>query len=42
MNELLLVVAMIIIGVLASFNEATYRAMVMVALLCIYYQIPRR
>lgn len=42
MNELLLIIVMISIGLLAGFNEATYRTMVIVALVCIYYEIPKR
>lgn len=42
MNELLLIIAMIIIGILASISEVMFHAMVIVALICIYYKIPRR
>jgi hypothetical protein len=42
MDELMLIIAVIFIGLLASLSEATYRALVIVALLCIYYEIPRR
>jgi hypothetical protein len=42
MDELMLIIAVIFIGLLAGLSEATYRAMVMVALLCIYYEVSRR
>jgi hypothetical protein len=42
MSEPLLIIAMIIIGILACISEAMFRAMVIVALICIYYEIPRR
>lgn len=42
MNELLLIIAIISIGILAGLSEVMFRAMVMVALLCIYYKIQRR
>jgi hypothetical protein len=36
MNELILIIAIIFIGILASISETMFRAMVIVALLCIY------
>ena len=42
MDEILLIIAMIIIGLLACLSESMFRAMVIVALLCIYCEIPRR
>lgn len=41
MNELIFIIVMIFIGLLACLSEATYRAMVIVALICIYYKIPK-
>jgi hypothetical protein len=42
MDELMLIIAMIFIGLLAGLSETAYRAMVMVALVCIYCVILRR
>lgn len=42
MNELLLIIAMIIFGTLACISEPMFRGMVIVALVCIFYEIPRR
>lgn len=42
MNELLLIVAMTIIGILACISEPMFRGMVIVTLVCIYYEIQRR
>ena len=41
MDELLLIIAMIIIGILACISEPMFRSMVIVALVCIYYEIRR-
>ena len=42
MSELILIIAIIFIGFLAGVSEMAYRIMVLVALVCIYYEIPKR
>lgn len=42
MSELILIITIIFIGLLAGINETTYHIMVMIALVCIYYEIPKR
>jgi hypothetical protein len=42
MNDLIIIIAIIFIGLLAGLSEATYRVQVIVALLCIYCKISRR